>query len=57
MHHGGEAHGSDACKFHMVLFLDVLLEVGVGVLQASPHFVEGVRPDSIIQVVLPVVFA
>ena len=55
MHHGAHADGGQLFDFAVVLSLHVLAKVGIAVLQSVPDSFDAVGPESVDELVLPLV--
>ena len=57
VHHGAEADGSQTLDFAVILFHHVLTQLGITVLQTIPDSFNAVGPQSVNELVLPLVRA
>ena len=54
MHHGAEAHGAKLLHLNVILLLHILCHLPVAVLKSAPDILQCIRPDPVLQPVLPV---
>ena len=57
VHHAGDANGAYFGQRNAEFFQDILLQLGVAVLNACGHRLHGVGPDAVCQLILPFVSA
>ena len=55
MHHGAEADGGQRLNLAVVLLLNILAELSVAVLESVPYSLGRVGPETIYQLVFPLV--